>query len=395
MKILQLSYRVPFPPNDGGAICIHNTTKGLDAIGLKVDLLAINTLKHKQPLGVMKAFCTEYYVDVDTNVKPWPALMNLLFSVQSYNISRFINKDFEAKLIYLLQTNTYDVIHCEGAFTAYYIDIIRKYTSAPAIVRTHNVEWLIWYRLARNTKNLLKKVYLFILVKRLKAFETEYYNKFDAIACIANEDAALLTKMGIAKPKYTIPASIDTDFPHAAEVQNTNDFHIISSMDWQPNVEAVDWFLENIWPKAYALNNDIRLHVAGKNTPKRLMEANIPGITFYGTVSSAADFMLSHGTMLVPLLSGGGMRVKIIEAMALGKCIVASSIGAEGISATNNDNILIANTIDEWCERILAIAHKKTLTLPIAQAAQSYAKAHYGIKVVAEQYHKLYKSLQN
>jgi glycosyltransferase involved in cell wall biosynthesis len=243
---------------------------------------------------------------------------------------------------------------------------------------------------------LLKKQYFSLIAKRLKKFETSYYNKFDAIAAITPQDAKRLQDLGVNKPLIeVIPAGVILD---KFEFQPThqpkpNTIFSISALDWMPNQEALDWFLTRVWPQLSLQVPNLEFHIAGKSMPKRLIELNKPNVLIHGTVPSAVDFINAYDIMVVPLLSGGGMRVKIIEAMALGKCIVSSPIGAEGIAYTDTKNIFICNTPEEWVNTVINCLQNPVNKASIASEALLLAQKYYDNRKVTAQYEALFNKL--
>ena len=123
-------------------------------------------------------------------------------------------------------------------------------------------------------------------------------------------------------------------------------------MDWKPNMEGVSWFIEEVWPSVLKNNPDLELHIAGRAMPNWFIEKEVPSMINHNEVESAQDFMLSNDIMIVPLLSAGGMRIKIIEGMALGRVIISTTIGAEGIDYKDGQNILIANNAKEFNQQL-------------------------------------------
>lgn len=396
LKVLQLTYRVPFPPTDGGAMGIYAITKGLKENGLDIDLLAINTPKHAQPKGAMAEIANQIDVFVDTKISPLKLLINVLFKSIPYNIERFYDVKVSAKLTSLLSTNQYDYIHVDGAFVAAYIAVIRKHSNCPIIVRAHNIEYIIWERLALNESNPLKKWFYNHLAKRLKAFETEYYNKADGIAAITIEDKNRLLQMGLTKPIVVIPAGVLLDkylqTDHFVEKPNT--IFSISALDWAPNIEGLKWFFDNVWEKLHQRNPLIEFHIAGKSTPDWLLDLQLKNVKVHGFVSDAIEFKKSHQIMLVPLLSGGGMRVKIIEGMAAKKCIISSSVGAEGIAYTHLENIIIANTPEDWITAIEQAMNNEQLRKSISQAAFEFVGNHFENKAITKKYIDFYLAIK-
>jgi glycosyltransferase involved in cell wall biosynthesis len=398
MRVLQLTYRVPFPPTDGGAIGIYNITKGLSENGCKIDLVAINTPKHSQPKNAMIGLVeNQYDVFVNTAISPFKLLRNVLFGKIPYNVERFISADVDQKLKELLTLNTYDFIQVEGAFVAYYIDTIRKYTDSPIIVRTHNIEYVIWQRLSINEKNPLKKWFYAHLGKRLKQFEAAYYSKTDGIAAITPEDKQRLIDLQVSTAIEIVPAGVVLKKENSKQKveKGESSVFIMSALDWSPNIEGLKWFLENVWTDLVRIKPEIKLHIAGKSTPEWLMKATIPNAIVHGFVDDAAAFQQSYQLMLVPLLSGGGMRVKIVEGLAASKCIISTTIGAEGIDYTDRDNLVIADTPKEWIEAIVLYLENDEKRKEVEVNAEKLAYASYENTAVTKKYIDLFERVKS
>ncbi len=399
MKILQICSKIPFPPKDGGSIAMDILTHGLINAGNQVDVLALNTPKHfikLEDVDVNYRNKTNYeLVFIDTNVKPLDAITNL-FTNKSYNISRFYSLEFEKVLVEKLKLTNYDVVHLETLWVAPYVDVIRKISKAKIVLRSQNIEFMIWERLAEDTNNPLKKWYLKLLAKRLKAYEYEVLNKFDAIATITELDSDTYKRMGCTSPIIHIPFGIDlqkykVDTTH---LQKPSVFHI-GAMDWRPNADGINWFLKNIWTKVSEKNSSIKLYLAGRNMPEWLLQLKMKNVVIEGEVADSHQFINSKSIMIVPLNSGGGMRVKIIEGMAFGKTIISTAVGAEGIEYENEKNILIANTEEEFSEAILKCLTNQELSDSIGINARELAETKYDNQVICNKLSEFYKNLIN
>lgn len=381
MNILQLTPRIPYPPHDGGAIAMYNTIKYLQKAGNQVTVVSLNTNKHYQNPENIKDICTSVHaVDINTDIRVFKAMFNL-FKPIPYNVERFISKKFSQKLREVLQNEKFDVVHIEGTFVAWYIDIIRRYTKIPVFLRAHNVEYLIWERLYKNAPRNPQAQYIRYLAKKLKRFEEKYFNKFDGIMAITKDDAVRMQEtLKVNVPIEVIPAGVDfASFTLNPEIETlSNSLFIFGSLDWMPNVEAVLWFYYQVFPLLKAEFPDITLYIGGKNPPEEILRLHDDKTVFvYANVPSARDFMQSFEIMLVPLLSGGGMRIKIIEAMAMGKVIISTSIGAEGIEYTPNKDILIANTPQEFVNQIKYCFGNPSIKQDIKENAVKTVKTHY------------------
>lgn len=333
-----------------------NMTKAFHKLGHKVTLLALNTNKHyfdvnKLPDDVKK-MAEIKAVNINTDVTPGGAIASLIKG-NSYNISRFYSNDFEKELIKTLQGQEFDVIQLEGLHISIYLDTIRKYSKAPVVMRAHNVEYVIWERLAQTEKNPVKKWYLGILAKRLKNYELKVMNKLDAIIPITENDADIFKKEGCKVPLFVSPTGLNLeDYPLQLNKTEWPSLFHLGALDWMPNQQAVKWFLDEIWPELYQKFPQLKFYLAGRHMPQWLSDLKQEGVVVVGEVESAVDFMNSKSIMVVPLQSGSGMRIKIIEGMALAKTIVSTSIGAEGIEYTNGHDIIIANDKSSFIKHI-------------------------------------------
>ncbi len=374
MNILQLTNKVPWPPKDGGAIATLTLSKGFFLRGHKVTVLAMNTSKHYVKADdIPEHLKTEIQfnlVDVPANISVRGVLKNLLFSELPYNAERFIHEDYSRELISLLKENEYDVIQLEGLYLCPYIPLIRRYSKALIAYRAHNVEHEIWQRSAKMAKGL-NKIYMKILSSRLKKFESKQLNEYDVLVPITDRDGKKLDEMGNHKIKFTSQTGINlsTLVPTAKNLEFPSLFHI-GSLDWIPNQEGLIWFLNNVWKEINEKYPNLKFYIAGRNAPLWLENVlKTDGVEYLGEVDDAYEFMNSKAVMIVPLRSGSGMRVKIVEGMALGKTIITTHIGCEGIEATDHDSLLIADTPEEFIESVSEVVADKELVDRIGKNA--------------------------
>lgn len=397
MKILQLCNRMPWPPKDGGAIHLFNFTKSCGELGVDLTLLAINTPKHFVEVNdlprEMRQWADVHAVPVDTRVKAGDAFKNL-FSNESYNISRFDSPAVHEKLRELLQAKEYDVVHVDGLFVSMYTETIRKYSKAKVVMRAHNVEYRIWERLAESEPFWPKKQYLRLLAKRLKAYEAGVLNDFDALLPISEVDRQELKRLGARVPQYVMTAGVDPEVWKPQPQQPPMTLFHIGSMDWMPNRQAVEWFLEVVWPKLHRQFPELRVYLAGRHMPQHLLQSKTPGLMVVGEVPDAVEFMNSHAIMIVPLLSGSGMRLKIIEGMALGKVIVSTSVGAEGIAYEDGKHLLIADDAAAFAEAVAKLVQQPELVKSTGAAARELVQERYTNRQIVAKLLDFYERLE-
>ncbi len=357
MKILILTHRIPFPPNSGYPIVVYNTIKGLLELGVEVSLFSLNPTKVVvdeegiyDPVFDKVDFHT-YEVDVDVNL--WGAFFNI-FSNQSYNVSRFYDEDAAILLENLLREQEFDIIQFEGLFVVPYLDVAKENSRAKLIYRAHHIEFDVWERIASREKFRPRRKYLEFLSRRLKVYETDQINRFHQVFAISWPDQLNILRMGCQTRLDVFPVALDLEkyVVDASKTSFPTLFHL-GAMDWRPNKEGLEWFLDEIWPDIEELSGELRFYIAGKFMQREFFNYDSDNLIVEGEVFDAVEFMNSKAIMIVPLLAGSGMRVKIIEGMAMQKCIIATSIAAEGINYENGKDLLIADTPDEFYRSIL------------------------------------------
>lgn len=396
MRILQLMNKVPWPPKDGGAIACLNMTKGFSMLGHEVTVLSMNTSKHHIRIKDMpvdlRSKADFRFVEVPASINWIEAAFNLVFSRLPYNAQRFISDDFSHELAKLLHEKNFDIVQLEGLYLCPYIPVIRKYSNALIAYRAHNIEYEIWERTAILSDGLRSK-YLRNLSRRIKRFEESYLNAYDLLVPITDRDGQILDKLGNTKPKHTSQTGIDfaSLVPTAKKLEFPSLFHI-GALDWAPNQEGLIWFFDHCWAKIREKCPEVKFYLAGRNAPdwfeKRIRRA---GVEYLGEINDAYDFINSKAIMVVPLFSGSGMRIKIIEGMALGKPIVTTDIGTEGIPTTNGENILIANDADQFVEEVVKLVNNRELANRIGKNAIGFIQEKFDNLSQAEALIEFYK----
>ena len=377
MKILQVTNKVPYPIKDGGAIACMNLTRGFSLSGHKVTVLAMNTRKHHIIHGELPEAITDLaefrLVEVPAPISKIAALVNFLFSRKPYNAVRFISEPFKKELKKVLRKKKYDIVQLEGLYVCPYIPVIRKYSQAKIVYRAHNIEHEIWERTAAMSKGW-ERIYFRNLARRIKKFEKKWLNQYDLLVPITERDGRILDELGNTKPKFVSQTGIDSSvlIPNSKKLKHPTLFHI-GSLEWTPNQEGLLWFMEQCWPKIHQQFPELKFYIAGRNAPgwfRRKIE--LPNVVFEGEVPDAYDFINSKSIMVVPLFSGSGMRIKIIEGMALGKSIVTTPVGTEGISTTEGENIMIAETAEKFVESISRLIEDREFFEKIGRNAIEY-----------------------
>ena len=359
---------------------MNSIITGLLEAGHQVKVLAINSEKY----NVKESDIPEEYkqktgielIDVDLTVKPLNAFLNL-FTRKSYHAERFISEEFKKRLAAVLDKEQFDVVQLEVLFMAPYVETIRQHSKAMIVLRAHNVEHKIWERIAKDTKSPLKRWYINHLAKTLKEFELNALETVDGVAAITRKDAAFFRKY-CSKPVIDIPFGVYPEqFDPKYEIEGKPKFYHIGSMNWMPNEEGIRWFVDEVLPKTVEKVPDFVYHLAGRSMPEWLTSMKNPHVDVVGEVPDAKEFVTNHDIAIVPLLSGSGIRIKIIESMALGKTVITTRVGAEGILYDEEVNIIIAENKAKMVEAIRSLNENPETAVRIGQAARKLVEETY------------------
>lgn len=403
MKILQLCKKFPYPLKDGEVIAVNTLAKSLKELGAEMTLLTMNTSKHRVsvselPDSFKSIYKTIHHVDIYNHITAWGAFKNL-FEKESYHVTRFISKDYASKLIEILNNETFDVIQLETVFLTPYIPIIRQYSNAVIALRAHNVEHEIWKRVAEITNIAPKKWYLNFLNQKLRRFELDNISQCDVLLPITGRDLRIFRLLGYKGSALVTPVGLNSrDYRANWQIFNKKpSIGFIGALDWMPNQEGLRWFLENVWTENTHSDTEgwqkLKLHIAGRNAPSWLKNIKIKNVQFIGEVPDAQSFMNEHCIAIVPLFSGSGIRVKILEAMMLGRVVLTTSMGLEGINAHDGEEVLIANTAYEFAEKIDSCLKNPQILRGIGEKARAFALLHFDNLEIAAKVMNTYESL--
>lgn len=402
MRILFLCNKSPWPPKEGGPMAMNMLIEGMADAGHKVKVLAVNSYKYNIsqssiPVSYQEKTGIEL-IDVDLRPKAVDAFLNL-FTGESYHVQRFNSDSFRTRVIAALSADEYDVVQLETLFMCPYIPAIRAHSRARIVLRAHNIEHLIWQRISEETKNPVKKWYIGHLARTLKNYEQTIVPYVDGILAITPTDAAYFKGLF---PEKIPNSSFITDLPFGLNPAKYRDdqretefpsLFSLGSMNWIPNQEGLRWFLDQVWPDVHRQFPALKYYIAGREMPGWISALDLPNVVVLGEVEDASAFIASKAIMIVPLFSGSGIRVKIIEGMAAGKTIISTSIGAEGIEYTNRENILIADAPCEFFEMISLCVTDYEICKKIGKRAMALVETTYNSKNLLQKLLAFYQQL--
>lgn len=393
MKVLQLCKKSPTPQKDGESIAIHQITKALLLNNAEIDVLAMLTPKHPEFDVQSEAEKVNYqYNPINTNLSLSRKIKSILnFGDLPYILERFKDEFFEESLISKLKSNSYDFIILEGIFLGIYLKTIKKHSNAKIVLRAHNVESQIWKRIALESNNSFKKSYLKGLMNpKFETFENEVVKNVDAVISISPIDNQHFINH---QAKKTLCFPVCVEDIHITKVPQIFQVGFLGGLDWEPNKKGVEWFLKKVWSKFIENHPNAQFNLAGRNFPNDILNWKFKGVNFLGEIDNAQEFIQNQSLMIAPIFSGSGMRVKIIEAMSNGKCVLSTKVGAEGINYKHQENIFIAENKKEWVGALEYFCQQKAELKRIGENANVLMEKEYTLKVHAQKLNNFLKNL--
>ena len=381
MKVLVLSHKPPFPIIDGGCFAMTQFLKNLSSIETieQIEYFSIHT--HKHPF-VPEDFPEIKNVNfsssfVDTKIYFIDALISII-KKKSYNISRFYSKSVKKELEQLCKKMNFDIVIFEGLFTTIYQKDIQGFSNAKFGYRAHNIEHEIWQQLAKKERNSIKKFFLKLLAKNLKTKELELINSVDFILPLSSKDEVDIKNIN-KNPSFHIPVSIDNQ-------KQKIDFSSVSlcfigSFNWIPNREGIVWFIKNIFPRIKENYPEISINIAGIESEKIIELKGIDGVNVKGFVKNSSDFLLENGIFIAPLLSGSGIKMKVLEAFSLGLPCVLTEIAAEGLDLPAS--IKISKTSDEFTTDLLELIRNESARKQRGADSYSFVTSKFSNKKIS------------
>jgi glycosyltransferase involved in cell wall biosynthesis len=299
-----------------------------------------------------------------------------------YAVQKFTHPAVRQRVNQWLHENRFDVSVCD--FLSASLNFPHRFSS-PRVLFQHNVETVLWRRMAQTEKSPLLKLSYTLEANKMARYEKNALRRFPRIIAVSQQDRDEMLKLDSASQITVVPTGVDTAqyqvAPPAAASPPTIVF--VGSMDWEPNIDAMEYFCHQIWPAVLASYPDARFQIVGRNPHPRVQALQSSSVAVTGTVSSVPDFLRPATVVIVPLRIGGGTRLKIFEAMAMGKAVVSTTIGAEGLDVTPDRDLILADDPECFAASILALIRDSGLRRNYEQAAAVLAAGYDWSEITA------------
>ena len=393
MKILWVKAGGLVPPDTGGKIRSYNILREL-ARQHSVTFFSFYAA-HENDLhpGLKDTFEQVVCVPLQLPAPKSPAEMveygTRLLSSQPYGITKYCRPEVRRRLYSLLQQQKFEVILCDFVFAA---GVIPWGSSTPKVLFTHNVEAIIWRRHYEVASNLIWKAISRREWRKMEAAELRYLRLADRVLTVSETDRDAFAQVIDHEKLTVIPTGVDVSYFQPMQVEDRpNSLVFTGSMDWLPNEDAILYFAEAILPLIKRQCPDISLEVVGRSPSRKLraLAESEKSIRLTGWVEDIRPFLSCGAVCIVPLRIGGGTRLKIFEAMAMGKAVVSTSVGAEGLPVQSGENIMLADTPEAFSNAVMSLLNNSVQRKRLGASASNLVQEKYSWRRVAENFARI------
>lgn len=397
MRILLLSNDVPYPPNSGFRLRLYNLLYRI-AKEHDVWVVAFASVDEKPiDLGHLSEICREVvvvpFVTQGALSNPWRAMRYLLRGIPP-DLRMYDSKEFADKILALISRIDFDIIQIEDSHMSKYLDYLPKSFHSRAILTFHDVNYHKHERLSQVEPKRARKLRLWLHGRKMRRWEPRQAQWFGHCITMSHSDKSLLVNANPALKITVLPNGVDTqDYTPLPFPVNSVRLLYVGTMEYRPNIDAVTYFCRNIYPIIKLEYPNIEFWIVGKDPAPEVLELKGEGVHVTGEVENLLPYYKDSMVCVIPLRAGGGTRLKILEAMALGRPIVTTSIGCEGLTVKNGEHLLIADTPELFASHVLALLRDKQKWLQLTRQARTLVVDSYDWDLIAQRHLQLYEEV--
>jgi glycosyltransferase involved in cell wall biosynthesis len=315
-----------------------------------------------------------------------------LFSDQPFSSAYHIKGNFVEKMLKIIELEQPDLVHCEWTNLA---PFLRHVKGIPKVISAHNVESEIWRRLAKSSPNPFMRMLGSQQAKKIERLEREWYPKVERCIAVSPNDQKVIEGYG-AKVSL-VENGVDIEHYNIGPVDVDGERLIYTaSFETFSNQDAVDFFMDKIFPLLKSQNPKVSFWIVGKDPPKKLRNyaSKDPRVHVTGTVPDVREYISKSSICVIPLRIGGGSRLKILEALAMKKAVVSTSVGAEGLRVRDGEHILIADEPQDFVAKVSWLLRDPDKRRALGIAGYELVRSAYDWKQLAEKQDQTWLSLR-
>jgi sugar transferase (PEP-CTERM/EpsH1 system associated) len=404
-KILFLTSQLPYPPHQGGAIRTYNMIVNL-APRHEIHLLSfVNSPDDVERAAPLRPYCQTIEVVPVPRRSSLKRLLTTLFSPLPDMALRLPSAEFRHKLAARLESEHFDVVQVESIEMAPYAmgDAGWEVDNRPLwVFDDYNAEYVLQQRAfetdVRHPRRWIGALYSFIQWQKLRRYEAAVCQRVDQVIAVSEADKEILQKLGPGIAVTVIPNGVDTRAYDPGQIYplvlEPHSIVFTGKMDFRPNIDAVLWFCHQVLPLIQTQVPDVHFYIVGQKPPMRLKPlAEDPAVTLTGYVDDVRPYIAGAGVYAVPLRIGGGTRLKIMEAMALGKAIVSTSLGCEGYPVTSGRELVIADTPQDFARCVVELLGDGQRREELGHAGRRFVEERYDWRAIIPRLERVYEGV--
>lgn len=394
-RVLVLDEEVPWPPHTGKRLRTLNLLSSL-AREFEIELavhgggIGVDGVQEMARRGIRVHASTSRVPDKFGVKFPFRILASLCRG-WPYSAYSHFRRGYRRLVTQLIAERHPDLVHCEWTPYALYADNLR----VPVCVAAHNVEFAIWQRMADADGRLFHKSFNLVQSGLMRRFESRIYKTFPFATTVSEGDAAVIRKLG-CRHVVVVPNGVDTEAysPLPEDLEQPGTLVFTGSLDWRPNQDAIRWFITEVHPLLRRLG-PYRFCVVGRAPPRWLLDRSaIPSeIEVVGTVDDVRPWIARAAVYVVPLRVGGGSRLKILEALAMRRAVVSTSIGAEGLEIVPNEHFIAAEEPPAFASAIRRLLDDPARRASLGRAGRAKIEELYPWDAIAARQAELWHRL--
>lgn len=401
MNILFLTPDLPYPPQQGGTIRSYEFISHL-ATQHELSLLSLSEgVPDSGSLTQLRKYCRQVEVIPTSGRSDWDRLRTLFFTTQPDMAARRYSAEFKSRLETMLTKEDFDIVQVESLEMTPYLGPVhqQRRNDLPRIIFDdlnveHRLQRRAWQTDRAHPGRWGEAFYSLIQWQRLILYERRALQLADGVLAVSEEDAEGLRQLAPEAKVSVIPNGVDTSFYRPTEDPEGEKLVFVGKMDFRPNIDGVLWFTENVWPHIKTAKPKVELWVVGRNPSPRLGHlAREPGITISGPVPDVRPYLTRAAVVVIPLRMGSGTRLKVLEAMAMGKAVVSTSLGCEGIAVEPGREVFIADNPEDFAHQTLQLLAEKEKRRKLGTAARRLVEEKHDWKSIIPRLQEFYAQI--
>ena len=398
MRFLMVTNTLPYPPIAGHPIRNMNLLKRISHDHQVWLLVMMPEGEFPVDCGPLTDFCEEIVLiptdDPGALARPWQAVQFLLQGTPP-ELRLYESQAMIDALCDLVSRIDFDIIQFEDSYMAHYQEYLPKKWAGKKVLTFIDIAYRQYDRIYRIERKLTRKLRLWLFSRMMYNWEPAYAGNFDLNITMSDIDRELLISRNADLKITTVPNGVDTQvfLPLPASMETSKNLIYVGNMSYRPNVDAVKWFCNEILPLIHQKLPEVEMWIVGNKPLPEVHELANDLIHVTGLVEDVQPYYEKSTVCVIPLRAGGGTRLKILESMSLGRAVVSTSIGCEGISITDGENILLADDAQSFASQTIALLQDKQKRESIAQIARQFVIDHYDWDAITDSLLQAFEAL--